>query len=43
MRLPLRAMPRQLEESLVLLVLFSDVQCCLSYLVPGIYVLTLPQ
>jgi hypothetical protein len=43
MRLPLRAMARQLEESLVLLVLFSDVQRCLSYPVPGIYVLTLPQ
>jgi hypothetical protein len=43
LRLPLRTVPRQFQESLVFLILFSDVQRCLSYLVPGIYVLTLPQ
>ena len=36
-------MPRQLHDDLALLILLSDVQCCLSCSVLGIYVLTLLQ
>ncbi len=42
-RFPLRAMPQQHQESLVLLILLGKVQGGLSYPVPGVYVLALPQ
>jgi len=44
-RLALIAVPvsQQFHDDLALLILLSDVQCCLSCSVLGIYVLTLPQ
>ena len=41
--LSLCTVPRQLHHDLALLILLSDVQCCLSCSVLGIYVLTLLQ
>jgi hypothetical protein len=35
--------PQQFHDDIALLILLSDVQCCLSCSVPGIYVLTVPQ
>ena len=40
---PLRSVPRQLRNNLALLILLSDVQCCLSCSVLGIYILALLQ
>jgi hypothetical protein len=42
-RSSLCAVPQQFHDDLALLILLSDVQCCLSCSVLGIYVLTVPQ
>jgi hypothetical protein len=42
-RSSLCAMARQFHDDLAVLILLSDVQCCLSCSVLGIYALTVPQ